>query len=218
MHSCLVPLCRLSGEAVLQEADMENNSYIYYEHETLPSLSEKEKIEQWELVRENLFLMIRYSDEIIAKKEFFFTQLPMAFVGSSITGTMLLPIGVLIQLWREGHFKAECPDCGGIVYILGAGGSNLSGSHGYWGCCIECVKYINGKKKSFSEIFGPALVMKKKYRNITVKRRFNLKSEKWFERLHERRRPDEVIKKRVEGASLKELVFCLKELQKKENG
>lgn len=49
-----------------------------------------------------------------------------------------LPLGTLLQFWQPGRFTAGCTECGGTVYLYGAGGSLLSGAGSMWGVCAGC--------------------------------------------------------------------------------
>ena len=106
--------------------------------------------------------------------------------------------------------KDECKTCGGRVYILGAAGSPLSGSHQWWGCCSQCREITRGSKKLFGIILMPAFDVIKKYSNYTVMRRYKAKSKEWFNKITEKIPPDEVIKEKKSGFSLEELIRELK--------
>ena len=86
--------------------------------------------------------ILERSDEIRADEELsnalvsecaFFS---VAYLGLS---NGYLPIGLLLALWEEGSFTGVCDECGGVVNLLGAGGSPLSGSGSMWGLCGSCA-------------------------------------------------------------------------------
>lgn len=59
----------------------------------------------------------------------------------------------------------KCSHCGGEVYIIGAGGSPLSGMHSFWGYCSKCGKKESGRKSTFGELWHPVVEMKEKFPN-----------------------------------------------------
>lgn len=115
---------------------------------------------------ENLRLIIESFDTILKREEFFFCEFGSAFLSMAyIAKGGPIPLGVLISLWQDGDFIDKCSHCGGEVYIIGAGGSPLSGGHSFWGYCGQCGNKQSGKKSTFGELWHPVDEMKKKFPN-----------------------------------------------------
>ncbi|MEA2104240.1 MAG: hypothetical protein U9P79_06330, partial [Candidatus Cloacimonadota bacterium] len=148
-------------------------------------------------------------------KNLFFCTLSQAFIGDSITGLEVLPIGILLKLWEKGHFIHTCPDCGGTVYILSASGSILSGSHKFRAICPNCKKEVVGRKPSFSQLNFPSHELSNKYRNVEVIERFKNQHFEIGRGLVGKKDKQIVLKKMVKGVSLRELIEYLK---KEEDG
>jgi len=121
-----------------------------------------------------------------------------------------MPLGVLLLLWEAGQLKDICPHCSGNVFIIGAGGSALSGTNLWYGFCVKCKQRVTGRNSSFSRIWGPAFEIESKYPNRRIIKRYNLKSDKWFDKLKEKRKPDEIIKDKIEASTIGDLISFLK--------
>jgi|GEM_PF-2240702 len=189
---------------------MGNNDYYIFEEREEAFHKPQDVIDrEWSLLAENLQIIIDNSQQIIQNEKYFYTQFSLAMIGTTIHGSQLIPLGILLLLWKDGHLKDTCPHCGGTVYIIGAGGSALSGSHKWYGCCVKCRERITGSS-IFSQIWEPAYELKNKYLNRRTIKRYKLKSDNWFQKLQEKRRPDEILKDRIEGSTVDELIDYLK--------
>ncbi len=131
----------------------------------LPRCSLDEGLRELEMVRDNLEKLLQQATTIIDTPEKFYCCLHSAYLGLTIGPYWQIPLGVLILLWQDGKMTSTCPHCSGKVYILGAGGSPLSGSHKYHGICIDCREIISERLTGFAEIWQPLLDMRKKYCN-----------------------------------------------------
>lgn len=108
------------------------------------------------LLAENLGLLQARAEEIISRPECFFCQLVIAYVSlPMISGEGPIPLGVLLQLWREGELQEPCSHCGGTVLVCGAGGDPFSGEHSWWGCCPDCQTWQNGSAQRFEDLWLP---------------------------------------------------------------
>ncbi len=195
----------------LKEETMENKDYyIFEEKEEYPRKPQDEIDRENQQLSENLHLIINNSERIYKQEKYFYIQLSSAVIGTTTTGGRFMPLGVLLLVWEGGHLKDICPHCGGTVYITGAAGSALSGTHFWYGYCVKCKQRVTGRGSGFSRIWGPAFEMKSKYPNRRIIKRYNLKSEKWYDKLTEKRRPDEIIQDKIEGSTIEELVSFLK--------
>lgn len=149
------------------EGGVKVTEYFYKDDDVLPAPFKGE----WELLIENIDLIMKHANIIKSRKELFYTELSFAYIASMVTQTSVLSLGALIILWQEVVFLDTCKKCGGRVYIVSAAGSPLSGRHTYSGFCSACGKMLIGSKKSYSELFIPALKIAKKYRNQTLFKR-----------------------------------------------
>jgi len=138
--------------------------YIYKTQNWLPSPFEGE----WNMLIDNIELIISHVDAITSRKELFYSELSFGHISTTLTGTEVLPIGVLVLLWLNREFLASCSDCGGKAYIVCAAGSPLSGSHQYTAICPVCRKFLYGTKRSCHQLYYPAFKMAKKYPNYTL--------------------------------------------------
>jgi len=160
---------------------------------------------------ENLRLIIENSDTILKREEFFFCEFGSAFLSIAyIAKGGPIPLGVLISLWQRGEFIDKCSHCGGDVYIIGAGGSPLSGTHSFWGYCGQCGRKQSGKKPTLGELWQPVVEMLKRYPNKPIIEKGTRPVFSWREGLKGDYTPDRVIKDKVRGVSLQELVEKLR--------
>ena len=183
---------------------------IIVHKQKLLELNELEREEELNLLYENINLLLKHKKVIYRKKEFFFCILSQTFIGDSITGLAVLPIGILLKLWEKGHFLHTCPDCGGTVYILSAGGSILSGSHQFRAICPRCKKEVVGRKPSFSQLNLPAHKLVNKYRNVEIIEMFKNQYFEIGRGLVGKKDEQIVLEKMVKVVSLKELIEYLK--------
>lgn len=131
------------------------------------TLEEKNKIEaEDKLFSENIQLLLDNTDIILGNEKYFYCKFGSAYISMPyISGGGLIPLGILILLWKEHQLLDKCKKCGGDVHIIGAGGSPLSGKHNFWGYCSKCRQRQRGQKETFGELLHPVLNMKKKFPN-----------------------------------------------------
>ncbi len=127
----------------------------------------EERVEQWKYILSNLYVLIKNKNLILKTPEYRYSKVCDAFIGTTITGTTILYIGLLLELW-EKSFTAQCSKCNGKVYIFNASGSPLSGRHQYQGMCKNCYEFVQGSKKSFGELLSPLFDLSKNYKNKTI--------------------------------------------------
>ena len=128
---------------------------IVNEELPLPEETEKQRVKNMQLFRDNLELILANSELILKTPEFFYIRHAWSLVGGAYVGAKYIPIGVLIKLWKNGEWLGECEKCGEETYIYRAGGSPLSGSHYIKAVCITCKEFVDQKKSS-----GLALLLK----------------------------------------------------------
>jgi hypothetical protein len=160
---------------------------------------------------EDLQLILDHADDILANERYFYCYQCTAFLSVAYHGGGQLPLGVLILLWRQGEMLDTCTKCGGTVHIFGVGGSPLSGSHSWWGFCIQCGSRVRGHREDFGSLWRPVSKMLKDYKNEPVIQRGELPEWSWADPPTSGRAPDVVIKPRIEGVSLDTLLRELRE-------
>jgi len=188
------------------------DSFIVYAREVIPDKTRAELEKEWSLLTKNLRLIIDNSHKIIQQQKYFHILISAAEISASFLGSRKIPLGVLLLLWKDGLLKDICPICGGEAYIIKAAGSILIGNNKWHGYCTECDEKVSGKCVNFLNVWRPAFDLKKRYSNYAIIKRYNLKSENWFDKLKETRRADEVFKERVKESSLDELINYLQSL------
>ncbi len=182
------------------------SEYIYKLHYGLPPEREGE----WEMLMDNIDLIMTNSSEILSHDEFFYTEMSFAHISSVLSGTAVLTLGSLLLLWGNNQFLDRCSDCSGPIYITGAAGNPLTGSHQFQGFCPYCRLNRYGNKKTFHELYKPALELALKFANYTqVKKIVN----HYFSPGGEK--PDgireERIKEKIASVTLAEVISKLKE-------
>ena len=157
-------------------------------------------------------LILENEKIIINTPKYFYILHKRIHVGTTITGTAYIPIGVLLLLWKTGNLLCSCPACGAKSYIIQAGGSALSGSHSYSAICAECSRCFCSRAGSFSEIYFPIFAKLKEFPNtqtISIKRTQKFS---WSGGLVGQPTPDEIIEDGIHPIDLKDLVETLKGL------
>lgn len=178
-----------------------------------PSRGEQRQREN-EALGQNLKLILAHSAEILRNERYFYCYFGTAFLSVPyIWPDGPIPLGVLITLWQRGEFVDKCRECGGRVYMIGLGGSPLSGSHSWWGRCAECGRHQDGSRKTFREIWEPLRELLIQHLNEPVIQRGKRPKFSWSKGLVGETTPDIVIKPRVEGVSLATLI---EELEQKD--
>ena len=131
-----------------------------------------------------------------------------AFISAFPVGGGPVPLGVLILLWQKNEFLDKCNKCGGIVNLLGWGGSVLSGTHERWGICRQCGDFISQGSIQGTMIRVPESYwdLRRKYRNEDIIQRGKRKRFDWGKGLVGEDTPDIILKSKVEGVSMKELI------------
>ena len=187
------------------------SEYEYKVDNRLPERSPEDQQHEWELLADNIDLIIRHDDVIQSKKEFFFTELSFGHISTTITGTTVLPLGVLLLLWKKKEFLSTCPECGGRAYIVNAAGSPLSGTHKFNGFCAVCKKDVSGSKHMFLELCRPSWELAEQYPNHgimkkTVKHYFSPGGGSKDGII------ETVIREKIQGVMLEELINQLRSL------
>ena len=116
--------------SILQIPEDEFNQAV---QEDFDAHAEEEKF--WE---DNFYLLIKYKDEIKDNPYYYFSRLKHSGVSSAYISFGFLYLGILVELWEQGDWIAECPECGEKLYFTYFAGSPLSGSRHYFGFCPSC--------------------------------------------------------------------------------
>ncbi len=165
-------------------------------------------VKQWKLILSNLDVLIRNKNLILKTPEYRFSKVGVAFAGTTVTGTNVLYIGLLLELWEKNQFTDQCPECKGNVYIFNAAGSPLSGRHQFQGMCKNCYEFVQGSKKTFGDLLFPLFDLSKNYKNKTIMEKtvnhyFSLGGESADGIQHK------IIREMIVGITIEELIWNL---------
>ncbi len=173
----------------------------YYSRKMDRSTTEKNR----KFLMENFTSILENSDTILKNKEMFFSLPLCTYVGTTLTGLLMLPIGLMLQLWEENVFINECGICGYRAYIFNAQGSLLSGTATWTEYCFQCNEE-RSKKQCNGKILALPLEKMNEYPNKRVYERYALQSSNWFDKLKEKRRDNRVVKDWIEGIPFEDLI------------
>lgn len=138
------------------------------EQEEMRKLQEKGFERKKKLLYDNLDLILRHRDEILATPQYanidahyaikgaglytgpLHTSLAFNIAGSTIR--VNLRLATLLRIWETDQFKVECK-CGGTAVIRSFTGSPLSGSSRATAYCPECKQEAHVANRSFGGYF-----------------------------------------------------------------
>ncbi len=190
--------------------ELQENQKIIEQIIQAPVSSEKDERKDFDLFRDNLDLILESADLIINTPELYYASFNAANINLAYLGGHQAPIGVLLQLWKDGILMGKCPKCYGKVYIFCAGGSPLSGSHSCLGICRDCRKI---SKIQLSSV-GPIIeALKHLKANINKRKILRTKGQyfSWGDGLMGEPVPDEIIEEGIQPQTIKGLVTMLKQ-------
>lgn len=140
------------------------------EQEEMAKLCEKSFERKCKLLYDNLDLILRHRDEILANPRYanidvhyalrgggcyigpIFTSRNYYFAGALVN--INLKLGSLLELWDTDPYKVPCK-CGGTAVIRCFSGSPLSGSSVATAVCPKCKEVIHGiRNRSFGDYYG----------------------------------------------------------------
>jgi hypothetical protein len=160
-------LCKRQAAGLKLESDeMEQE---YREQEELNALQKKRFERKRALLYNNLDLILRHRDEIIANPRYANIDVQYAIKGGGLyvgplstvrqfnfAGTLVsinLKLSTLLEVWDNEQFKVEC-ECGGTAVIRSFTGSPLSGGSQATAVCPKCKKEIHVKNRNFGGYCG----------------------------------------------------------------
>lgn len=165
---------------------------------------------QLDALCQNIPLLLANIDTVMQNKEYFFCTILQVFASTAFYGPNgPIPLGVLLQLWRDGEMKTECPSCQGELYIYNFGGSPLSGSNYYNGFCAECGVRHHGTCKNFQDLYQPAWNLMKQNPNEAVIEKGRQPVFSWGAGITGEAIPDKVIKDKIAGTDIFSLVGAI---------
>ncbi|MBE7558004.1 hypothetical protein HS125_03260 [bacterium] len=113
------------------------------------------RLEQW-LQPWCITPLLEHAHTIMTQERYFWCRLEKARVSLAYAGDCELCLGALVTLWTQGEFLQPCPKCGGAAYVVGVGGSPLSGNNSWGGLCPRCDAAVSGSAKPFAPLFQRA--------------------------------------------------------------
>lgn len=111
------------------------------------------------LLQNNLQLFITYSIHIQSQPHLFYCSIPKAVLQASWVPNYEVPLGILLRLWDDGKWLEPCPECYGILYIIGVSGSVMSGWNKCWGICEDCALLYTTSRNFLHDIYKPAALL-----------------------------------------------------------
>ena len=153
-----------------------------WEQKEIAKLQQKRFERKKKLLFDNLDLILRHREEILATPHYRNIDVHYAVEGGgcyigplrtarqfNIAGTLVninLSLGSLLELWDTDQFKVKCK-CGGTAVVHYFSGSPLSGSSVATAFCPKCKEEIHGiRNRSFGDYYGISLT--KFYENVVA--------------------------------------------------
>ena len=161
---------RQSAGLKLVSEDMEQEKR---EQEEMAKLRKKSFERKYELFYDNLDLILRHRDEILATPRYANIDVHYVLGGGgcyigpisttrsyNFAGTQVninLKLGALLELWNTDTFRVGCK-CGGTAVIRYFSGSPLSGASVAAAACPKCKEVLHGiRSRSFGDYMGTML-------------------------------------------------------------
>lgn len=144
------------------------------EQEELRELQEKRFERKKKLLFDNLDLIMRHKDEILATPRYANIDAHYAIRGGGLyvgpaqtsrtfniagnTVTVDLKLGSLLRIWETEAFRVEC-ECGCTAFVRSFSGSPLSGGSQASAYCPSCQKIIRVGNRSFGDYYGVVITV-----------------------------------------------------------
>ncbi len=177
------------------------------EHQNLNSYQDRAAISNdEEILCNNLQLILDNAEIILSTPEFFYCQPEMAHLGVCFIPGGPIPLGVLLELWKDGKWILTCPKCQRPLYIFQVAGSALSGSNCCRGCCMECKDSYSVREPGLRDLLMPVNGMLQKYANKPVILKGTHPVFSWSKGLVGESVPDTIIKDAIHGVDLETLI------------
>ncbi len=173
----------------------------FYSRKPERGIAEKNR----KLLVENFQTILKNSEKILNDEEMFFSQIGCTYTGNSLAGLFMLPLGIMLELWREEVFTHICEKCKSKIHIFNTSGSLLSGTVFWTGYCFNCGEE-RSKKECNGKILGIPMKKTREYPNKRVYKRYALESSAWFDKLNERRRENKIVQNWIEGLPFEDLI------------
>ena len=154
-----------AGLQLVSEAEQQENDY----KKALKEAREKRFERKDQLFYDNLDLILRHKDEILATPRYanidahYLLKGGGLYVGHlnmarqfNIAGNVViinLRLASLFKIWESDQFRVEC-ECGTTTFIRGFAGSPLSGSSQASAICPKCKKIVRVGNRSFGAYYG----------------------------------------------------------------
>lgn len=96
---------------------------------------------------ENIDIIISNINKILNCRDYFFSPLPFAYIGTSLLVPYKLYLGYLCKAWELGIMIQKCPECKTkTAYVYAMGGLFFSQKYGLSVCstCKKVIRFVNG--------------------------------------------------------------------------
>jgi hypothetical protein len=110
-----------------------------------------------------------------------------------------------VMEWSSAINAGNARDC---LHLLGSGGSSLSDCHQHWGICSQCADFSRLHRALW--LYPPSYFeLLKKYENVEIIQRGKRKRFDWGKGIVGEDDPDTIIKNKIQGVTLTELIYYL---------
>ncbi len=120
---------------------------------------------EFQLFSQNIDLILKHEQNILACRDYFFCSLPFAYSSwLYCSGDGQLFLGYLLLAWKTGQLTEQCPTCMGRVIVSSFSGSPLTGRNSWSGLCLGCRQRQIGKEsKNFLRRMEFIIELRKKF-------------------------------------------------------
>jgi hypothetical protein len=100
---------------------------------------------EFQLFSQNIDLILKHEQDILACRDYFFCSLPFAYSSwLYCSGDGQLFLGYLLLGWKAGQLTEHCPICMGKIIVSSFSGSPLTGRNSWSGLCLDCHQRRQG--------------------------------------------------------------------------
>ena len=155
-------------------------------------------------------LLLAQRERIEQTPEMFYCQPLGCFLSIAYCGGGSIVLGVLLRVWNDGGFRRPCPKCGKEAWLLGLGGSPLSGNNSWWGFCPTCQDRCSGcfEPGKFNPAWSSVQKLINRYPNRAVIQRGERARFTWSG-ICGKNEPDIILKDKIHGLPLGQVIEIL---------
>lgn len=167
-----------------------------------------ERYRDLELLVSSFDMVLDHSEAIMERAAWFFCEPQGAFIAAAWVPGARLSVGVLLRLYGAGKWLQCCSTCYGILYVVGARGSVMSGYHTCWGVCRKCRLQYAESRSFLHDLYKPAMKLIEIYDNRPIITHPNPQPWSWVKA--PAYVPEPIPRRPIDAVNLEELVENLK--------